>query len=153
MKKKKSISIASRKNKGRILQKWVAQKISDITGIKCGKDELIESREMGQKGTDIKLIGKAKSLFKFAVECKRTEKLDLYGSIKQAKANQKDDTDWLLIHRRSGDEAIAIIKADTFFKLVENTIQKRSYFDKTPESIIHDTHINKNNSNFSGETH
>lgn len=64
-----SISVKSRKAKARRLQQWVAQKISDITGIECGKDEDIESREMGQSGVDIKLRGDAKYMFPFSVEC------------------------------------------------------------------------------------
>lgn len=116
-KRKKPISISSRKAKARELQKYVAQKISDITGIPCGKDELIESREMGQAGSDVKLIGDAQKLFPFAVECKRTEKLDLFGAIRQAKENTKEGIDWLVIHRRSKEDALVTMKADVFFEL------------------------------------
>ena len=112
------------------MQKWVAQQISDITGIKCGKDELIESREMGQMGADVKLIGEAQKLFPFAVECKRTEKLDLYGSIKQAKDNQKKGTNWLLVSRRSQENAIVTMDAEAFFELVKDAMPKKSFFMK-----------------------
>ena len=122
--KKKPISIASRKAKARDLQKYVAGKISEITGIKCGKDELIESREMGQAGSDVKLIGDAQKLFPFAIECKRTEKLDLYGSIKQAKENQKPGTDWLLVHRRSNEEAFITMDSERFFEIYGRIINE-----------------------------
>jgi hypothetical protein len=135
-KKKAPISIASRKAKARELQKYVAQKISDITGIPCGKDELIESREMGQAGSDIKLIGPAKKAFPFAVECKRQEKLNLHDAIKQAKANQTKDTDWLVVTRRSNEEAIITMDADKFFEMYERLIPKRSYFDVTPTPTV-----------------
>ena len=119
---KKRISVASAKAKGRELQKWTAQKISDITGIKCGKDELIESREMGQSGADIKLIGIAQKVFPFSVEAKRCEKIKLSKFIEQAKSNQKEGTDWLLITRRSNEKAVISIDAEVFFKLYEKII-------------------------------
>ena len=50
---KKRIKVSSAKAKARILQNWVAQKISEITGIACGKDCQIEGREMGQQGTAV----------------------------------------------------------------------------------------------------
>jgi hypothetical protein len=121
LKKKKvemAISIASRKAKARELQKSVALKISELTGIKCGKDELIESREMGQAGTDIKLIGEAKIKFPFAVECKRQEKFNLHEAVKQAKANQDKGTDWLVVSRRSNEDAIVSMDLDAFFRLL-----------------------------------
>lgn len=135
-KKKQPISIASRKAKARELQKYVAQKISDITGIPCGKDELIESREMGQAGSDIKLIGPAKKAFPFAVECKRQEKLNLHEAIKQAKANQPEGTDWLVVTRRSNEEAIITMDADKFFELYERLIPRKGYFDVTPNATV-----------------
>ena len=53
------IKTSSAKAKGRSLQQWVCQKISDLLNIPWGKDELIASREMGQSGVDIRLIGEA----------------------------------------------------------------------------------------------
>ena len=134
--KKKSISIASRKAKARELQKLVAQKISDLTGIPCGKDELIESREMGQAGTDIKLIGEAKKKFPFAIECKRQEKFNLHDAVKQAKANQEKGMDWLVISRRSNEDAIVSMDLDAFFKLAQEAILSKSYFEKDPNYMI-----------------
>ncbi len=124
LKKNRPISIASRKAKARELQKYVAQKISDITGIPCGKDELIESREMGQAGSDVKLIGEAKKKFPFSVECKRQEKFNLHDAVRQSKANQMEGTDWIVISRRSNEEAILTMDADKFFKLYERLIPR-----------------------------
>ena len=135
-KKKKPISIASRKAKARELQKLVAQKISDLTGIPCGKDELIESREMGQAGTDIKLIGPAKKEFPFAVECKRQEKFNLHEAVKQAKANQEKDIDWLVVSRRSNEDAIVSMDLNAFFRLCEKAKPNKGYYldkEKMPD--------------------
>jgi len=118
-----SIKIAYRKAKGRNLQKWVAQKISDLLGIPCGKDELIESREMGQCGTDIKLYGEAKERFNYSIECKAQESLSIPAWIKQAKENTVKGTDWLLICKKSRENPIVIMDAKVFFNLVSKTLK------------------------------
>ena len=117
-----SISIKSRKAKGRNFQKWVAEQVSKILEIPCGKDELIESREMGQSGVDIKLIGKAKELFPFAVECKATESMSLYTWITQAESNSKNNN-WLLFHKKARKSPIIVMDAEEFFKLVDKAIR------------------------------
>lgn len=117
---KKPISVAARKAKGRKLQKWVAEKISELTGFKFGKDEMIASREMGQSGTDIRLIGPAKEAFKFSVECKFCETLSIPKWIEQAKANKEEETDWLLFFKRSHKEPIVVLDAEVFFKILKD---------------------------------
>ncbi len=79
---------------------------------------------MGQAGTDVKLIGEAQKKFPFAVECKRTEKLDLFGAIRQAKENTKEGIDWLVIHRRSNEDALVTLEADKFFELYGRIISE-----------------------------
>ena len=119
-KKKKPISIASRKAKGRGLQKWVAQRISDITGIPCGKDEDIESRPMGQSGVDVILRSKAKILCPWSIECKNCESWSIPAWIQQAKDNWKKGTDWLLFIKKSRHEEIVIMDAEAFFKIYKS---------------------------------
>lgn len=113
----KKIKISSAKSKGRELQKWTCEKIADSIGEEFGKDTDIESRPMGQSGTDVRLSPRTKKKFPFAVECKRAESWSIHEWIKQAKTNQDSDTDWIVIARRSRDNAVAIIDADTFFKI------------------------------------
>ena len=115
----KRISVASAKQKGRLLQQMVCARISDLTGLPYGVDEVISSRPMGQAGTDVALIGDARKEFPFSVECKRVEKLSIPKWIKQAKENQMKDTAWLLVCKRSREEPIAIISLDQFFHLLE----------------------------------
>ena len=126
IKKKKPISVAARKAKGRRLQQWVAQKISDLLGIPWGKDELIASREMGQSGTDVRLIGEAKKRFKFAVEAKWQETWSLPAWIKQAKSNQDEDTDWLLFVKKNNHEEIVVLDATVFFGILEKLDDQKS---------------------------
>ncbi len=118
-----SISIKARKAKGRQLQQWICTKIADIFKIEYNQqDDLcpIHSREMGQSGTDIILRDNMYIKFPFDIECKRTEKLNLYESIEQAKVNSDDYTrDWLLIHKKNHTDPIVIMSWDAFEKLIK----------------------------------
>lgn len=117
------ISIAARKSKGRLLQQWVAEKISKLLGIPWGPDELISSRPMGQAGTDVCLIGEAKKRFPFSIEVKRQEKLALPSWIKQAESNQIKGTNWLLIYKRSREKPVVVMDAEVFFKIQKELIK------------------------------
>lgn len=124
-KKKKPISIASRKNKGRKLQQLVAKKLSEITGLSYGKDELIASREMGQSGIDIRLIGEAKKLIPWSIECKWQEIWKILQWTKQAKINQLENTDWLLVVKKNNVDPIVILDMEVFFNLIKKLLEKK----------------------------
>jgi len=114
MPKKRKISVSAGKAKGRRLQQWTAEWISKITGIPWGKDELIASREMGQSGVDVRLIGEAKKLFPFSVECKNCEKWSIHQWIEQAQQNMMKDTEWLLVAKRNHMNPVVIMDAEIF---------------------------------------
>lgn len=116
VKKKKRIKPSSAKAKGRTLQHWVCQKISDLLEIPWGKDELIASREMGQSGTDVRLIGEAQTRFPFSVECKCQETWSFPAWIRQARGNQKEGTDWLLIVNKNFHAPTVTMDAQRFFE-------------------------------------
>ena len=123
-----SITISSRKNKGRRFQQWVAKQVSNILGIPWGKDELIRSREGGQAGTDIVLLGEAKTLFPYSVECKAQESWSVHEWIKQAKSNQEKGTEWLLFAKRNNETPVVIMDADTFFNLCKGRGDKNGSY-------------------------
>ena len=123
MSKKKRISVQAGKAKGRRLQQWAANMISMITRIPWGKDELIASREMGQSGVDVRLIGTAKQMFPFSVECKNQEKWAIHEWIKQARENQMDDTTWLLIAKRNHTTPVVVMDAEKFFQLWDKVLR------------------------------
>lgn len=112
---------SSAKAKGRSFQKWVSDKISETIGIKNGKDELIDSRPMGNSGTDIILIGKAKELFPYSVECKKHEKWNMMQFIEQAKTNSVDDN-WLLFISKNRFKPVVVMDAEKFFELQKKLI-------------------------------
>ena len=115
---KRKISISSAKAKGRNLQQWVCKKISELLDIPWGKDELIASREMGQPGTDVRLVGEAQERFPFSVECKWQESWSVLAWIKQAQENQKAGTDWLLIMKKNRIKPVVVMDAERFFELL-----------------------------------
>jgi len=114
-----TISIASCKAKARRLQNWTAKKIAELLKCEWGKDCSVAPREMGQSGTDVRLVGEAQKQFPYSVECKSQEKWAVHAWIKQAKENQKKDTDWLLICKRNREEPVVILDGDVFFKILE----------------------------------
>ena len=115
---KKRISNASAKEKGRKFQQWACQQISDLLGIPWGKDELIASREASQTGTDVRLVGEARDRFPFAVECKWQESWDVPAWIRQARENETEGTDWLLLMKKNRFEPVVVMDAERFFALL-----------------------------------
>jgi hypothetical protein len=117
---KKRISVASAKGKGRSLQYWICNKISSLLNIPYIQSDdscLIHSREMGQHGVDIILRGEALKRFPYSIESKSSESLNLMPVIEQIEANQKKDTDWLIVHKRKAlPEPIVIMTWRTFEK-------------------------------------
>lgn len=116
---KRRIKTASAKAKGRALQQWTCQKISELLGLPWGKDELIASREASQAGTDIRLIGEAQKRFPYSVECKSQETWALPAWIKQAQNNQIEGTDWLLVCKRRREKPVVVMDAERFFDLLK----------------------------------
>ena len=119
--KRMAISMSQRKEKAKKLQRWVCQKISDLTGFQwgvSGEDRPIESRPMGQSGADVRLDEQVRKLFPFSVECKRQESWDVPGWIEQARKNELEDTGWLLVMKRSNKPPVVVLDADAFFDLM-----------------------------------
>ncbi len=114
----KRIAVSSAKAKGRSLQQWTCQKISDLLNLPWGKDEMIASREASQSGTDIRLVGEAKQRFPFAVECKWQEAWSVLAWIKQAQENQAEGTDWLLVLKKNRIAPVVVMDAEKFFEML-----------------------------------
>lgn len=110
---------SSRKAKGRRLQQWTCEKISELVNLPWGADCLIASREMGQPGVDVRLIGEARKRFPFAVECKNSETWSVPAWIEQARKGKAVDTDWLLIAAKNHFKPVVIMDAEVFFKLLK----------------------------------
>jgi len=98
---KTPIKVASRKAKGRNLQKWAVEKIARLLGEPLTTDtdsNNIRSREMGQSGVDVWIHKTLRSKFPIAVECKAQEQVSLPAFIEQARNNTSSDMPyWLLV--------------------------------------------------------
>jgi len=128
--KARKITIRSGKNKGKRFQNWIAEQFSIISSIPYGVDEDIESRIMGQAGTDIAFRGSAKKLFPYAVEAKNCEQFSLPSWVKQAKRNNKEETDWLLFITKNRFDKIVCMDTNLFFKLLKDQIELKKLKEK-----------------------
>ena len=115
------IKVRSAKNKGLLLQKWVCERISKLINIPYDQSNdqcLIHSREASQIGVDIILRGNALRLFPFSIECKSSEQFNIKKSIEQAKNNQVENTDWMIVYKRkSFKKPVVIIDWGIFDKI------------------------------------
>lgn len=123
--KKKRITVSSAKGKGRKLQQWICEKISQITGFDWGHDCPIESRGMGQNGVDVRLEKVVLEKFPWSVEAKWNENWSVPAAIEQAKANQLPGTNWLLVMKKKQQSPIVILDAEEFFKLYKRFNMKK----------------------------
>ena len=120
------MKVQSKKAKGRNLQQWVCKKIAELTGFKYGKDCPIESRGMGQSGTDVRLDEQVLKVFPFSIECKNQQLWHILDWIEQAKQNQKDGTDWLLVIKKNKHKPVVIMDAERFFEIVVKGVSDAS---------------------------
>jgi hypothetical protein len=106
---------ASRKAKGREFQKEIRQSIVD----NCHLDQNdLKSTSMGCGGIDLWPSAQARLIFPYAVECKRTEKLNLAAAIAQCEINANSEgLAPLLVFRKNRGRAWAVLPWDVFIKL------------------------------------
>ncbi len=130
------IKISSRKTKARNLQEWCCERISKLTGIPWGKDELIQSRPMGQSGPDVVLLPGALDWFPWTVECKSAEQWNIPAAIKQVTANLYKGTSWLLILKsKKIAHPIIIVDGNRFFELLESEKAVKKIVDELKAEI------------------
>lgn len=121
---KQRITHASAKAKARDLQCWVCKKVSELTGYEwgtAGSDKPIESRGMGQPGVDVRMESAVLEYMPFSIECKRAETWRVQEWIEQARCNETQGTDWLLVAKRNRDRAVVMMDAEAFF----NSLKRR----------------------------
>jgi hypothetical protein len=124
LKKKKITKSSSRKAKGRRLQNWLAQKISELIGLPYGPDQPIEPRQMGQNGVDVRLDNEARKLFPWSTECKNSEKWSLSETMKQVQANMYENTNWLIVLNKNRQKTpIVVLDAEVFFNLLKGNLK------------------------------
>ena len=105
----KDMKPASAKNKGRLLQQWVRDKL--LSRLKGVEQDDIKSTPMGVNGPDIS-IPLARKKWPWAVECKSRAKFAVYDIISQAES-----------HVTKGTKPLVIIKANQ--RTTSNRLRKR----------------------------
>lgn len=108
-------TVASRKQKGRVFQQWVRDKIIEVFNLEIDD---VKSTASGQSGEDVQLSPAARKVFPYSVECKAQESVSLWNFWKQAKSNSKSYHPILFI-KRSRHEPLVVIDADHFFNLIK----------------------------------
>ena len=111
-------STASCKNKARKHQQDIATAIQ--TALHLPEEDVV-SRPMGSPGLDIMLSERARRLFPFGIECKRTESLSIPSWWRQCTDNAEDEgLKPLLVYRRSREEAMVVMRFVDFLDVVKN---------------------------------
>lgn len=117
----KPIKVSSAKNKGRDLQYTVCTMIADRIGEtfdQSDDESPIQSRPMGQHSVDVILRGDARRKFPFSIECKAQENLSIPDWVHQARENQLEGTDWMLVFKKQslGSKPIVCLDFDVFLE-------------------------------------
>ena len=110
----KGISVASRKNKGRNLQKWTRDKLLEFS--KDLEPDDIKSTSMGASGEDVQLSPAARRQWPISVECKAKKAFAFYKDYEQAKANCPEGCEPVLICKGDRKKPMVIVDAEYFFK-------------------------------------
>lgn len=111
-------STASRKAKGREHQKKIAGDIRTAFGL---PEVDVVSRPMGSHGLDIMMSERARALFPYGIECKRTEKLSIPAWWEQCWVNaESEGLRPLLVYKRNREEAMVVMRWVDFLKVVND---------------------------------
>lgn len=105
----------SRKAKGRNLQKWTREKLIEILDV---DPEDIESRSMGSGGEDLIIAKAARELFPFSVECKNTQRIQIWSAYEQAKANS-GNYEPIVVFKKNHSKPLVALDAEEFFQLLK----------------------------------
>ena len=109
---------SSRKAKGRNLQNFVHENI--LASFKTLEPGDVKKAIMGESGIDIKLSPHARRIFPYGVECKNTEKINIWSAISQCEDNAiKEGLTPLLVIKRNRIEPHVVLRWDDFVKLAQ----------------------------------
>jgi hypothetical protein len=107
------IKPSSAKNKGRVLQKWVRDKLIEALDI---HPEDIESRSMGAGGEDLIMARAARQKFPHSIECKNVEKLNIWDAYEQAAANC-GEYEPIVVMKKNGKKPLVVVDAEYYIQL------------------------------------
>lgn len=108
------MNTSSAKAKGRRLQQRVAELIRIMFGL---AEDDVSSTPMGVSGEDIKLSPAARKHFPFSVECKNTEKLNIWSALEQAESQNRKYKPLLVFSRNRSKDYCALKLKDLLLLL------------------------------------
>jgi hypothetical protein len=121
--------IKSSKAKGRRLQNFVRDELREA--FPSLEEDDIKSQTMGMTGEDIVLSPAARKVIPYCFECKNQERLDLWGSLKQALSHLESEAERstakrsdaerhpVLVIKRNRSKTYAVIEFDNFLNLIK----------------------------------
>lgn len=110
---------SSAKAKGRRFQQWVRDLLIEDLDI---HPEDIESRSMGAGGEDLIMARAAREKFPMSIECKNQEKVNVWKSYDQAKANC-GDYEPVLFMKKNNSKPLVVVDAEYFVNLFDNNVE------------------------------
>ncbi len=119
------------KAKGRVFQQQIRDMLRKVAAdMNLGlEDGDIESREMGQQGTDIRLSPSAKALLDVCVECKKVESINVAAVFKKHFDNyeEKDPGSLkVLFHSKNRGQTLATIRAEDLMDMLRDQLLLKS---------------------------
>jgi len=112
-----SISISSRKAKGRNLQNKTKQMILEYyTELEDGD---VKPAIMGESGRDIGLSPRGEQLIPFDIECKAHEKLNVWSSMDQACRNSIPGRIPLVVFKKNYSKVYCMLEFDQLLELIK----------------------------------
>jgi len=104
---------SSAKAKGRKLQQWFAKVLVEKLGV---DEEDIESRPMGSQGEDIIMGKQTRQVFRYSVECKNQEAVNVWKAYEQASENCKG-YEPLVVIKRNRSKPLVLVDAEYFVEI------------------------------------
>ena len=95
------------KGKGRRLQQAVARDI--IAAFDHLQEDDVRSTSMGAGGEDVQLSPAARAAMPYSIECKNTERLNLWGALEQCKGNAPAGATPLVVFKRNRSDTYAVV--------------------------------------------
>ena len=107
---------ASAKAKGRRLQDHVVARLRETHPTLEADD--IKPAIMGERGVDIKLSPAARRLIPWSIECKNTQRLNIWSALAPATGNVTDGTRPAVVFSRNRTEVFIAVRLDDFLAAV-----------------------------------
>lgn len=111
-----SMKPQSAKAKGRRLQQLIVADVLEAFPQLEADD--VRSTSMGAGGEDIQLSAAARRCFPYSIEAKNQERLNVWGAIAQARSNCPSGSQPLVVIRKNGERAQAVLDWQLFLALV-----------------------------------